>query len=375
MHLTLHLTTACSMACTYCYAPPRPGHRMSEAVGRAAVDFGARLNPVNCGIIFFGGEPLLEKPLIRQLVAYARSLQERGLSIFHFKVTTNGLALDEEFLEFAAEENIVIAVSIDGVREAHDAHRVLGDGSPTFDVVQKKLRMLLDARPYSSVFMVVNPDTVRYFSQSVEFLLDLGCRYMIVSLNYAAEWTEDDLRLLEKEYSRLGRQYVKWTEAGRKFYLSPFEVKISSHIKGEDYRRDRCELGARQFSVDTAGYVYPCIQFPAAGPESRFCIGSVFDGVDEDRLRSLHDEAEAPKDPCRDCAIRDRCNHTCACLNWQTTGTITRVSPVLCRHERIITPIADGVAETLYGKRNALFIHKHYNDAYPLLSLLQDTIA
>jgi uncharacterized protein len=202
--------------------------------------------------------------------------------------------------------------------------------------------------------------------------LDEGCRYLIVSLNYAGNWTETDLELLRQQYERLGDLYIEWTRQGRKFYLSPFEVKLSSHIQGEEVCKEHCELGNRQLSVDPQGFLFPCVQFTAAGPDSRWCIGDVSSGIDETKRTLLHDESQAEKGSCGQCAIRRRCHNTCGCLNWQTTGSVARVSPVLCRYEQILIPIADRVGDTLYGERNPMFLNKHYNPAYPLLSLLDD---
>ena len=114
------------------------------------------------------------------------------------------------------------------------------------------------------------------------------------------------------------------------------------------------------------------MQFATAGPESRWCIGDVISGIDEAKRARLRDESQDEKEPCRGCAIRRRCHNTCGCLNWQTTGSVARVSPVLCRHEQMLMPIADRVGETLYRERNPLFLNKHYNPAYPVLSFLED---
>jgi len=375
LHLTLHLTTACNLRCGYCYAPPRAGPRMSEETAAKALDLGARLSEGSCGVIFFGGEPLLERDLIRATVDRARALERRTKARFHFKITTNGVLLDQEFLALAEREGILVALSVDGIREAHDRHRRFADGRPSFDIVQARLRMLLAARPYSSVILVVNPDTVPFLSESVSYLLDEGCRYLIVSLNYAGDWSERSLRALERQYRKLGRSYVRWTRAGRKFYLSPFEVKLASHIDGCRYRRDRCELAKRQISVDPEGFLFPCVQFPAAGSQSEWCIGHVERGLDEKARARVRRAVDAEQEECRSCALRDRCNHTCGCLNWQTTGSVDRVSGVLCRHERMLMPIADRVGKILYRRRDPLFLHKQYNAAYPVLSLLEDAAA
>ncbi len=372
MHLTLHLTDACSMRCSYCYAPPRNGPAMTAATAARALELGARATRGSCGVVFFGGEPLLHKGLIAEIVARGRAMERRQAGRFHFKATTNGLALDAEFLEFADANDILVAMSFDGVKPAHDRHRLLPDGRPTFDLLLPKLRLLLEARPYASVLMVVTPETVAHYAESVAFLLDLGVRYVIASLNYAAPWTEEDFAVLARQYSRLGKRYVEWTRAGRQFYLSPFEVKLASHIAQGPERCDRCELGRRQLSVAPGGHIYPCVQFTRAGPESAWCIGDVERGVDEGRHTAIAAASAREREPCNECAISARCNHTCGCLNWQATGSIERVSPVLCRHERILLPIADRVGARLYRSRAPLFLRKHYNAAHPVLSLLED---
>jgi uncharacterized protein len=361
------------MRCDYCYSPPRDGAPMSAAVGRQALELGTRLNDgASCGVVFFGGEPLLHRDLLCGLVESAREMERHRAGRFHFKVTTNGILLDERFLEFAIREDVLVAMSFDGVAAAHDAHRRLASGSPTHGLLLQRLRLLLAARPYASVLMVVNPDTARYLAESVSFLLDEGARYLVVSLNYAAAWSEESFSALEQQLERLGSLYLKWTRAGRKFYLSPFEVKLSSHINRHCYRKERCELARRQLSVDAEGHLYPCVQFVKGGPASRWCIGHVSRGIDEQARSRLHDESETEKAGCRECALRERCNNTCGCLNWQATGTLSAVSPALCRYEQMLMPIADRVGRRLYRERNGLFLHKHYNAAYPVLSLLED---
>jgi len=260
------------------------------------------------------------------------------------------------------------------VREAHDTHRRLANGGPSFDLLVDRLRLLLDVRPYASVLMVVTPQTAPWLAESVSFLMDLHCRYIIVSPNYAADWTEADFRALAKQFKQLGRLYVKWTQAGRKFYLSPFEVKLSSHINRHCYHKERCELAERQLSVDPRGYLFPCVQFPKAGPDSPWCIGHVSTGIDEPARRRIRDRSQALKPDCAGCAVQERCNNTCGCLNWQTTSSLDTISPVLCRYEQMLMPIADRIGRVLYRKRDPLFLQKHYNAAYPVLSLLEDTL-
>ena len=266
----------------------------------------------------------------------------------------------------------MVAVSVDGIRTAHDTNRLGSDGLPTYDRVLPNFERLLAMKPYSSAMMTVNPNTVSHFSESVRGLVELGCRYLIVSLNYEAEWRKADLKLLKREVERLADLYIEWTRADRKFYLSPFEVKISSHVNQDCYEKERCQLAQKQLSVDPGGYLYPCVQFAKTGPDSRWCIGSIDRGIDESRRQAIFDESQAEMPECNECAVSHRCNNTCGCLNWQTTGNLTQVSPLLCHYEQMTMAAADRIGKTLYAKRNPLFIQKHYNAAYPVLSLLED---
>ncbi len=371
MHVTLHLTSGCNMDCRYCYVDRQHIQTMTPETARAAVDMASALSTKDgsTGIIFFGGEPLLCKGLIQETVDYAEGVARDGGKRFHFKITTNGLLLDDAFLDYAEAHRIFIALSLDGTGQAHNAHRIDLAGVGTYDRVEDAARRLLKRFPYTPVMMTVNPDTSRHYCDSVKHVFNLGFRYIICSLNYAAPWTERDIEELRRQYRRMADYYYDLTVAEEKFYLSPFEVKVSSHVNRRTYCQERCELGKKQISVGPDGLLYPCVQFVG---DNGFPIGTVATGIDEARRESLFRQNEQEKETCVDCAIRARCNHTCGCLNRQATGSIDLVSPVLCAHERLLLPIADRLAGRLYRKRNAMFIQKHYNDFYPIVSLVED---
>ncbi len=367
IHYTLHLTDSCNMACKYCYVK-QDSNVMSLETALASVDAAKKLK-AHCGIVFFGGEPLLYKDLMRETVDYANFIQARGDARFHYKVTTNGLLLDEEFLRWSRENEVFIAISHDGVRKAHDKNRKDKQGKGTFSRLEPILEALLKERPYAPALMTVDPSTVNHYADSVEYLFRKGFKYIICSLNYAGDWNEASLRSLQRQYKRLAKMYEAWTNCEEKFYLSPFEVKISSHIRGGCIG-ERCELGKKQVSIAPDGTVYPCVQFVG---DKHFAMGNIHTGINETKRYSLYRMNEQEKETCAGCAVRSRCNHFCGCLNRQSTGSIQNVSPVQCANERMLLPIADALAERLYKKRNAMFIQKQYNDMYPLLSLIEDS--
>ena len=366
MHYTLHITNRCNLACTYCYVHKGTAD-MSLDTAKQAVDLAAK-DGGHHGIVFFGGEPLLCRELMEQVVDYAEAQMRDGGVFFHFKVTTNGLSMDESFLNWADRHEVFIALSHDG---QGNHCRIAPDGTNISDAIDDAARRLLSRRPYAPVLMTVTPHTLSRYADNVKYLFDLGFRYLICTMDYSAPWQDKDLLALKRQYRRLAALYREWTKKEEKFYLSPFEVKIASHIRSHDLRAERCELGKKQLSIAPDGKIYPCVQLVG---DPAFCIGDVTRGIDEEKRQALYLLNEREKPECAGCVIRDRCQHTCACLNKSATGDIMHVSPFLCAHERILLPIADGLAERLYGEENALFIQKQYNDMFPLLSLTEDKV-
>jgi len=319
------------------------------------------------GIVFFGGEPLLCRDVIEETVAYAESIQKTGKCFFHYKITTNGLLLDDDFLSYACRHNMFIALSHDGL--GNDSTRVDERGRGYTEKLEVTAKRLLSCKPYAPVLMTVTPETLPQYADSVRYLYGLGFRYIICSMDYSAAWQEQDLMVLKRQYRRLASFYREITLREEKFYLSPFEVKISSHIHSRNARAERCELGKKQISIAPDGKIYPCVQLVG---DPMFCIGDIQNGIDEQKREALYQLNEREKEECTGCVIRERCNHYCACLNKAATGDIRKISPFLCAHERILLPIADGLAERLYREKNALFIQKQYNDMFPLISLTED---
>ena len=361
MHLTLHLTSRCNLNCKYCYAQ-RGNEDMSFETATAAIERCAE-GP-NCGIIFFGGEPLLCQPRIWEVMHWCEA---RYPHRFHYKVTTNGTLLDAAFMEESEHRGLHVALSHDGVRKAHDACRVGPDGAGTFDAVQAALALVLEKRPYSPVMMTVNPATVGMFAESVQWLQTEGVQYLIVSLNYAADWTDASMRTLGKEYIKLAAWHEENYRQERKFYFSPFDKRIASHVFPE--RGNSCRLGRRQISVAPDGRLYPCVQFVG---RDAYCIGTAAEGIDEVRREAIFQCNEQDKPTCAGCALERRCHNKCGCLNIQTTGRLDRIPAALCENERLVFPIVDRLAERLFKSRDAMFLHRHYNPAFPILSFLED---
>ena len=335
---------------------------MSQDLARAAISRCAEGN--NCGIIFFGGEPLLCQDLVWDTIEFC---EKEGEGRFHYKITTNGLLLEQDFIVKALRNNLHVALSHDGLKEMHDRFRKTPEGRGTFDMLLPKLELLLSSMPYSPIMMTVNPETVDLFSDSVKWLQSKGAQYLICSLNYAGAWDDISLKRLKRQYLILEDWHFNNYRAERKIYFSPFDKLIASHVFPD--KGNSCMLGLRQISVGTDGILYPCVQFVG---DSNYAIGSVSVGIDNDRRMRLFELNERDKETCAGCALIRRCHNKCGCLNYQTTGDIGKIPAVLCEHERMIYPIADRLAGRLFKKRSAMFIQRHYNSAFPVISYFED---
>lgn len=369
MHVTLHITSGCNMSCAYCYSPPSIRNDMTRETAFKSIDYIAANYPTNSGIIFFGGEPLLMKDLIKESISYSKTKS----NYYHYKVTTNGLLLDEEFLNYANKENLQISVSVDGNEQAHDTYRRRSDGKPTFKELEQKIKLLLKFQPYSKSLMTVSPETVSHYSDSVEYLFGVGFRYLIVSINYAGSWTDKALNELKRQYVKISLLYEKLIMKEAKFYFSPFEMKLASHIRQNNFECYQCHLAQKQISVAHDGKIYPCVQFVKDGISNiEYAIGSIHEGINLDLQKKMYSESQKQDINCKECTYNSRCNNKCSCLSYQLTGKLNKVTPIICETERILIPIVDKLGERLYKKGSNMFIQKHYNSIYPILSMIED---
>ena len=362
MHLTLHLTQACNLACDYCYQNPVAG-KMTFETAKQAIELLCK-DQDHCGIIFFGGEPLLCKDLIFQIHDWC---ENSGISNFHYKITTNGLLLDEAFIQQATQRRIHIAMSLDGVKEAHDTHRVKADQSGSFDELFPKLKTLLEYQPYAPIMMTVSPDTIHHYAESVKWFQRENVNYLICSMDFSADWQDKDIKALKLEYQKLSDWHFENYRQEKKFYFSPFDKRISAHIFTD--RTNSCQLGVRQISVDPDGTFFPCVQFVG---HSEYNLGSIDSGFNKKRQCEIFNLNEEDRPDCSGCALENRCHNKCGCLNFQTTGNLQQIPVVLCEYERMLYPIADKLANKLFKLRAPMFIQRHYNTSFPVISFLED---
>lgn len=320
-------------------------------------------------ITFFGGEPLLEKDhifyIVEQLEARAAHLRKT------YKMSTNGTLLTEELVQQLMERRVYTSLSLDGPPHIHDRHRPQAGGQPTSRRTVEAAKLMLKYNPCTSVTCVISPDTAAYVAESVDYLYELGFRYLLTTLDYSADWSLEDFKQLKKAYQALAKWYEKKMLANERFYLSFFDERIRTRTFKPLSAHERCHIGGRQFSIAPDGALYPCIQFVTTEGLPEYMIGHVKQGFDEACQSHITCASEKEKPECRGCALEARCSKWCSCINFMSTGSVEKASPIVCYNEKILIEIVDRTADRLWKKRNRLFIHKHYNPDYPIISHIE----
>jgi uncharacterized protein len=357
MDVALVLTHDCNLGCSYCYAGEKFRKRMSRDVMFRALDLAfADGEPVQ--LSFFGGEPLLEWGL---LVEATLEAEKRGRIVP--TVTTNGTLLDEEKLGFLMDHGFFIGLSIDGIREAHDATRPSRGGKSSFDAVARGLELLLDKQAWFETISVVDPRNVRWLGATVRWLANEGVSRIAFNPSYGSEWSDDDLAAWERGYREAASVYVHRALAGTPLYINCIEDKLITRVKDGYQAEDRCKFGHGSVAVSPSGNLYPCERMVAEDRDASLRIGDVFGGLDGGRRLVLDAQCGPVNDECGGCDVKARCGSFCACANVAETGEIGVAGGVQCWHEQMALRVADEAGAALWRAQNRHFIARVYGSA------------
>ncbi len=336
--LCLHISHDCNLRCKYCFAGTGPfgGSRenMSFETGRAAIDrllreSGARRQ---LEVDFFGGEPLLNLDVVRQLVAYGRETGPRFNKDIHFTLTTNGVALDESARDFLNREQIAVVLSLDGRPTVNDTMR----GKGSYQKVQPNFQALVRERGFTNYYLrgtytAANLD----FSRDVAHLYDLGFRELslepVVDREGDYRLTEANLVDISAEYDKLAAYYLEKRKCGAGFTFFHFEINLE-HGPCLPKRLTGCGAGYDYFAVTPAGELYPCHQFVG---RQEFIMGSVMDGVTRTDLRREFGAATLyKKEGCAVCWSRFYCSGGCHANAHLINGSIYQPDALGCELQR-----------------------------------------
>ncbi|MCQ2498891.1 MAG: thioether cross-link-forming SCIFF peptide maturase [Lachnospiraceae bacterium] len=330
--LCLHIAHDCNLACKYCFAEEGEYHGrralMSYEVGCKALDFlvANSGNRVNLEVDFFGGEPTMNFEVVKKLVEYGRSLEEPNNKKFRFTLTTNGILLDDEMLEFINKEMNNVVLSIDGRKEINDLMRPRRGGQGSYDIIVPKFQKVADSRNQDKyyvrgTFTRNNLD----FSEDVIHLADLGFEQISVE-PVVAEPTDDyslreeDIPGLLEQYDKLAVEVIKRHKEGKPFNFFHFMIDLEGGPCVAK-RLSGCGSGTEYLAVTPWGDLYPCHQFVG---KDEFLMGNVFDGITRTDIQNEFKCVNVYAKPkCRDCFAKFYCSGGCAANAYNFHGSIT----------------------------------------------------
>ena len=341
--LCLHIAHDCNLACRYCFAEEGEYHGrralMSFEVGKKALDFliANSGNRRNLEVDFFGGEPLMNWQVVKDLVKYGREQEKKHGKNFRFTLTTNGVLLDDEVMEFCNREMANVVLSIDGRKEVHDFMRPFRKGKGSYDLIVPKFRKFAESRNQDRYY--VRGTFTRHnldFAKDVLHLADLGFKQIsvepVVALpeeEYALR--EEDIPQICEEYDRLAAEMIKRHREGKEFNFFHFMIDLTGGPCV--YKRlSGCGSGTEYLAVTPWGDFYPCHQFVG---EEAFLMGNVFDGLKASELQEEFKGCNVyAKEKCRNCFAKFYCSGGCAANAYKFHGSINDAYDVGCELQR-----------------------------------------
>ena len=339
--LCLHVAHTCNLDCDYCFASQGKYHGeralMPFEVGRRAIDFliensGSRHN---LEVDFFGGEPLMNFGVVKEIVAYAREREKECSKHFRFTLTTNGMLVDDDVIEFSDREMDNVVMSLDGRKEVNDRFRKTVGGVGSYDIIVPKFQKFAAARGEKEyyirgTFTHNNPD----FMKDIDVMLDLGFTRLsmepvVAPPDSPSALTEEDKATVMRQYELLAERMIQHRRAGTPFVFYHYMLDLE-HGPCIYKRISGCGSGTEYMAVTPKGELYPCHQFVG---EERFRMGDVFGGVDAqgERIRAEFKRCNAYSKPeCEDCWARLYCSGGCAANGWHSTGDVNGVYAYGC---------------------------------------------
>ncbi|NLW65117.1 MAG: thioether cross-link-forming SCIFF peptide maturase [Clostridiales bacterium] len=330
--LCLHVAHTCNLSCEYCFAAQGKYHGeraiMSFETGKQALEFliANSGNQHYLEVDFFGGEPLMNWDVVKQLVAYARSREAETGKRFRFTLTTNGVLVDDDVIEFANREMNNVVMSLDGRPEIHDALRKTPNGKGSYDIIVPKFQKFAKARG-DREYYVRGTYTHRNveFTEDIFHMADLGFTELSMEPVVCAPddpyaLTEDDLPILFEQYEILAEEMIKRKKEGRGFTFYHYMIDLESGPC--IYKRiSGCGSGTEYLAVTPWGELYPCHQFVG---DPKYSMGNVWDGVINIGLRDKFKRCNAYARPdCAECWAKLYCSGGCAANAYHATGDIT----------------------------------------------------
>lgn len=312
---------------------------MDLETGKRAFDFlvASSGDRYHLEVDFFGGEPLMNFPLVKELVSYGRSLEEKHHKKFRFTLTTNGLLLDDDNIPFINREMDNVVLSLDGRKEINDDMRPTTNQKGSYDVIVPKFKKLIETRGdkdyyIRGTFTNQNLD----FSKDVDLYYDLGFKKtsmepVVTDPKEPYAIREEHLEEILKEYEVLGKKYEEIRTKDKEFLFFHYMIDLSGGPCA--YKRSTgCGAGSDYIAVTPEGDIYPCHQFVG---ESEFRMGDIWKGIEDNTLQESFKSANIyTKEACQKCWAKYYCSGGCHANAWYNNGTIHEPFKLGCEMEK-----------------------------------------
>ena len=337
--LCLHVAHTCNLNCEYCFASQGKYHGeralMSFEVGKRALDFliensGTRRN---LEVDFFGGEPLMNWDVVKELVSYARVQEKIHNKNFRFTLTTNGILIDDDVIDFCNKEMSNVVLSLDGRKDVHDRLRKDYQGRGSYDIIVPKFQEFVKRREGKSYYMrgTFTHNNVD-FTKDIFHMADLGFTELsmepvVCSPEDASALTESDLPVLFEQYEILAKEMIKRKKAGNGFTFYHYMLDLTNGPC--IYKRiSGCGSGTEYMAVTPTGDLYPCHQFVG---DTKYLLGNIWDGVTNKDIQNEFKLCNAyARRECDDCWAKLYCSGGCAANSYHASGKITGIYEYGC---------------------------------------------
>lgn len=356
MKYTFSITQECNLRCSYCYIDKREA-TMTLPVAQRAIEFAFKNTPPEekIDIGFFGGEPLLEFGLIKDITEMIEAHQSFDRERVELTVVTNGTVFSDQIARFLNQHDIGFCVSYDGLPDVHDMFRKFPDGAGSSRMVEGTIKRALETLPSVLVNAVYHPKTFQHLPQTVKYLSSLGLRQIYLNPDFSAPWSKKEAEMLPEVYSQIAEQYVDLYMQGNPRFISLIDSKITVFLRGGYNPLERCRMGEGEFAFTPEGDIYPCERLIGAGGENAHCIGNVFTGLKLNKMACGKIPTESVNKECVSCGFKNYCMNWCGCSNYFSSGRYNQASPFLCASEKAAIQTAFKVFQSIEERLSTAF--------------------
>jgi uncharacterized protein len=329
---------------------------MTHPVIESAIEFIYRNSPesetINIG--FFGGEPLLEFDLIKEITGQITNHPLYKKEQVILTVVTNGTILSNDIINFLVEEQINLNLSCDGPPEIQDAYRPFRNGKKSSAIIERNIRKILEHFKGVPVNAVYQPQTVHLLPKVIEYFSSIGLRNIYLNPDFSACWTEESCNKLTDVYNRIGELYIKYFKQGDPHFISLIDSKIAVILRDGYLPLEKCRMGKGEFAFSPKGNIYLCERLIGSDDGEKHYIGNVLQDPIRGTSCTSH-KTSCVNPECQDCGFSKYCMNWCGCSNFFSSGQYNRVSPFICSSERASIITAFNTFKDLEEKHGPLF--------------------